>query len=65
MQATPRVRSIVLKEAFVIALVAMLMNGCSARPVRFQDHPHGDFVSHMAAAPDAARAPGNDQRRAG
>ena len=67
MQDTPRVTFVVLMNAFVIALLVMLLNGCSASRVRFQDHPHGDFVSHIAAAPDAARAPDNapinDQRR--
>jgi len=61
-------------DAFVIALLVMLLNGCTATGLRFQDHPHGDFVSHMAAAPDATRSPGNgapavaartDQRRTG
>ena len=65
MQDTSRVTFLVLMDACVIALLVMLLNGCSAKPVRFQDHPHGDFVSHMAAAPDAARAPEEDQRRAG
>jgi hypothetical protein len=65
MQDTPRVAFLVLMDVFVIAMLLIVLNGCSARPVRFQDHPHGDFVSHMAAAPDAARAPGVDQRRVG
>ena len=65
MQDAPRVTFLVLMNACVIALLVMLLNGCSARPVRFQDHPHGDFVSHMAAAPQTVRAPGDDQLRAG
>jgi hypothetical protein len=65
MQDTSRVTFLVLMDACVIALLVMLLNGCSAKPVRFQDHPHGDFVSHMAAAHDAARAPEEGQRRAG
>jgi hypothetical protein len=65
MQDTPRITFLVLMDAFVIALLVMLLNGCSALPVRFQDHPHGDFVSHMAAAPDVVRAQGDDQRRDG
>ena len=63
MQDTPRVTFLLLMDACVIALLVMLLNGCGGKPVRFQDHPHGDFVSHMASAADAARAPGNDQRR--
>ena len=74
MQDTAKVTFLVLMDACVIALLVMLLNGCTATGVRFQDHPHGDFVSHMAAAPaDAARAPGSgapasagtDQRRVG
>jgi len=65
MQDTPRVSFLVLMDAFVIALLVMLLNGCSGKPVRFQDHPHGDFVSHMAEAPDAVRAPEDGQRRVG
>ena len=63
MQDTPRVTFLLLMDAFVIAVLVMLLNGCSARPVRFQDHPHGDFVSHIAAAPATVQASGNDQRR--
>jgi len=67
MHDTPRVTFLLLMDVFVVALLIMLLNGCTATGVRFQDHPHGDFVSHIAAAPDAAPAPGNapgsDQRR--
>jgi len=72
MQDTAKVTFLVLMDACVIALLVMLLNGCTATGVRLQDHPHGDFVSHMAAAPDAARAPdgapaaaSTDQRRVG
>jgi len=50
-------------NAFIMALLAMMLAGCSARAVRFQDHPHGDFVSNIATAPDTIPASGNDQRR--
>ena len=36
MQDAPEVTFLVLMDAFVIALLVMLLNGCSARPVRFR-----------------------------
>ena len=62
MQDMPRVTFLVLMDVFVIGMLVMLLNGCGGKPLRFQDHPHGDFVSHMASAADPAPATANDQR---
>ena len=61
MQDTPRVTFLLVMDAFVIALLVMLLNGCGAMPSRYLDR-NGDFVSHIASAP-MRRAHATDQRR--
>jgi hypothetical protein len=57
MQDTPRVAFLLVMDAFVIALLVMLLNGCGAMPSRYLDR-NGDFVSHIASS-----TPTPDQRR--
>ena len=57
MQDTPRVAFLLVMDAFVIAVLVMLLNGCVATPSRYLDR-NGDFVSHIASS-----TPPTDQAR--
>ena len=57
MRDTPNVTFLLVINAFMIAFLVMLLDGCVATPSRFQDR-NGDFVSHIASStptPDQPR----------
>ncbi len=57
MRDTPRVAFLLVMDAFMIAFLVMLLNGCGVMPSRHLDR-NGDFVSHIASS-----APAPDQSR--
>ena len=57
MRDTPRVTFLLVMNAFMIAFLVTLLDGCVATPSRYLDR-NGDFVSHIAAS-----TPTTDQRR--
>ena len=59
MRDTPSVTFLLVMNAFMIAFLVMLLNGCVATPSRLQDR-NGDFVSHIASA---SSTPATDQKR--
>ena len=57
MRDTPRVTFLLVMNAFMIAFLVTLLDGCVATPSRYLDR-NGDFVSHIASAtltPDQPR----------
>jgi uncharacterized protein YceK len=56
MRDTPHVTFLLVMNAFMIAFLVMLLNGCGAMPSRYMDR-NGDFVSHIASATPASATP--------
>jgi uncharacterized protein YceK len=56
MRDMPHVTFLLVMNAFMIAFLVMLLNGCGAMPSRYMDR-NGDFVSHIASATQASATP--------
>jgi hypothetical protein len=57
MRDTPRIAFLLVVDAFAVAFLVMLLNGCGTMPSRYMDR-NGDFVSHIASS-----AAATDQQR--
>ena len=62
MRDTPSVTFLLVMNAFMIAFLVMLLNGCGAMPSRYMDR-NGDFVSHIASSTPPADQQRGDQQR--